>query len=260
MSLSDYLKCPGPERALSAAPEEFICPDCETPVEIWSDEKKRKCPECGSIVFRPRKINAGQIKLSDLQVNALIDTAQSLGASEARRIASSDILVEDHLALLCSKDHKCENYGVSASCPPHVPGPSEFRKWQAQSTDTIVVRIDLPSDVMFSKERRDVMKLLHEIVAGLEKKAAGFGFEKSMAFAGGSCKKLFCPEKSNCRVVDQNKTCRHPDSARSSMSGFGVNVAEMMQTAKWPLELSSAPKTSDKEETSWVTGLVLISA
>jgi hypothetical protein len=40
---------------------------------------------------------------------------------------------------------------------------------------------------MFSNERKDVMRLLHQIVATVEQKAIELGFGKSKAFAGGSC-------------------------------------------------------------------------
>ncbi len=48
MSLSDYLKCPG--RTVEPVPKVYPCPDCGNPVEIWTDENKRKCPGCSAVI------------------------------------------------------------------------------------------------------------------------------------------------------------------------------------------------------------------
>jgi len=52
-----------------------------------------------------------------------------LGASDAKVVSTADISVEDDLANLC-REPQCENCGLSASCPPHVAGPSGFRELQ----------------------------------------------------------------------------------------------------------------------------------
>lgn len=49
------------------------------------------------------------------------------GATEAAIVAAKDIVVEDELAERC-RQPRCENYGLSRSCPPHVAGPVAFRK------------------------------------------------------------------------------------------------------------------------------------
>ncbi|MEI6125571.1 MAG: hypothetical protein WCQ99_03365 [Pseudomonadota bacterium] len=43
-------KCAGDEKKL--IPEFYICPDCGSEVEIWSDESKRKCPSCHQVVLK----------------------------------------------------------------------------------------------------------------------------------------------------------------------------------------------------------------
>ncbi len=88
-------------------------------------------------------------------------------------------------------------------------GLVEFRKWQAQSKYSITARIELPISVMFSDERKGVMELFHQVVAVVKQKAIEFGFSESKAFAGGSCKELFCGDQKSCCVLSENKTCRH---------------------------------------------------
>lgn len=197
-------------------------------------------------------------KISKPQLKPLIREAERLGASGSSIILSQEILVKEELAAFCNGKHPCPDYGRGASCPPHVAGPVEFRKWQAQSTYSMVVKIELPESVMFSHGRTDVMKLLHEIVAAVELKAVETGFENSKAFAGGSCKKLFCPDHDFCCVVAEKKTCRHSTSARPSLSGFGVDVGQLMISSGWSAQKAIKSDASDQGATSWVAGLILI--
>ena len=57
----------------------------------------------------------------------LIRLADEQGASQAVVIPTASIVVDDSLADLC-RSPDCRVYGQAASCPPHVGGPSEFRK------------------------------------------------------------------------------------------------------------------------------------
>jgi hypothetical protein len=132
MSLNDYLKCPGPDRSVASINDSRL-------------EEDR----------------------SDRNLKELLQLACRSGASGARIIPLSDISVEDDLTNFC-REPRCENYGLSASCPPHVSGPSGFREFQKNFKHALVIKIDVPSAILLSDERRDIMKLLHEIVAGIE--------------------------------------------------------------------------------------------
>ena len=187
----------------------------------------------------------------------LVRLSKSLGASDAQWIASGDIVVEDRLAALC-RDPQCENYGRSPSCPPHVSGPSEFRKLQTTLNKAIVNRIVVPTASLFSDDKRDIMRLLHEIVAAIEQEAQKMGYGGSRAFAGGSCKGIFCHSHSACQRLSEAGECRYPGMARPSMSGFGINVSELMSTCGWPKDISVRKTDATEGSMSWVAGLVLV--
>ncbi|MDH3957775.1 MAG: DUF2284 domain-containing protein, partial [Desulfobacteraceae bacterium] len=72
----------------------------------------------------------------------LTQLACQLGASDARAIYTTDISVEDDLANLC-REPGCENYGLSASCPPYVAGPDGFRKLLNTFKYAVVFKIDV---------------------------------------------------------------------------------------------------------------------
>jgi predicted metal-binding protein len=193
----------------------------------------------------------------DLDFKDLIHLAQAMGVSDACVISSSDLAVEDSLANLC-REPKCRNYGLSPSCPPHVGGPSEFRKLQKNLKRAIVVRLVVPSAALFSDERGEIMRLLHEIVAGVEQGAVKMGFTHSKAFAGGSCKKIFCPQYADCRVLSEDGGCRNPEYARPSMSGFGINVSKLMKVCGWPAHIKTAESEGGSDPMSWVAGLIMV--
>jgi len=198
------------------------------------------------------------VSVSKLQLSHLTREAKRLGATRSTIISSKEIEVKDNLAALCNGEYACPNHGLAASCPPYVKGPAEFRKWQAQSQYSITVRIELPTSVMFSDERNGVMQLLHYIVATVEQKAAVIGFKKSKGFAGGSCKELFCDDQKNCRVINEGKPCRNDEIARPSMSGYGIDVTELMKSSGWSAQKAVESDSSDKAATSWVAGLILL--
>ncbi len=194
---------------------------------------------------------------SQTAIAELIKRARLAGASDAAAVNADAIVVEDSLADLC-REPQCQNYGLSPSCPPHVAGPAEFRKWLNTYEQALVIKIDVPSEVLLSNERREVMQLLHEIAAEVELAAVELGYYSARAFAGGSCKMIFCSEKSDCRVVDQGGRCRNPKQARPSMSGFGINVSQLMQSAGWDLKRVNPDPDAEKETMATVTALILI--
>ncbi|MDY6932695.1 MAG: DUF2284 domain-containing protein [Spirochaetota bacterium] len=190
--------------------------------------------------------------LMDLKILAL-----QMGASSVSVITTDEISIEDKLAANC-KDPGCMNYGQSASCPPYVAGPDGFRKLIQKLKYGLFFKIDVPLEVLYSNQNYDIFRLLHTIASHLEHSAFEKGFVNSAAFAGGSCKQLFCYDKPDCNKIRRDGNCRHPSIARPSMSGFGINVSKLMKRVGW--EMSFKIQKSEYEEVSManVCGLVLI--
>lgn len=178
----------------------------------------------------------------------LLETAYQLGASDAAFIKSNQIEISKDLAGLCQHP-KCESYGASLSCPPYVSGPAGFSRRIKTCADAMVFRITVPSDIMYSHQRIEIFRLLHEIGSSIENQAKQMGYVNSRAYAAGSCKKLFCSEHLSCNVVFGQGECRNPDLARQSMSGFGINVKKLM---------TIAGLHSDTPEMKPACGLILI--
>lgn len=188
---------------------------------------------------------------------ALLQAAESAGASAVAVIPAEDIVSEDRFAEMCRKP-RCENYGLSPGCPPHVAGPAAFRKWAVRFKRAIFFRLDVPAEVLFSSERRECFQLLHEIAAKTEQKAIGMGFKDARAFAGGSCRQLFCFDHPECRVLSKKGTCRYPQVARPSMSGYGIHVARLVETAGWPVSGIAPDAAPHGSRPANIYGLVII--
>lgn len=191
------------------------------------------------------------------KIAAILTFAEDNGATMAARLSPAAIRVESNLAAYC-RSPKCPNFGLSMSCPPHVSGPSRFREMAAQACHAIVIRIEVDAASLNGEERPEVMRLLHEITAAVELEAKRLGFTGSRAFAGGSCKMSFCAAHESCRVVTNGGPCRHPDAARPSMSGYGINVGDLMKAAGWSTDLFPPRDPAGQDRLSWVAGLVLL--
>jgi len=191
------------------------------------------------------------------RLNALLHFAENVGATMAARISPSAIKVEDRLAEYCQTP-RCPHYGLSMSCPPHVEGPAKMRQLLAESRHAIVLRIEIDAESLHGEQRPEVLRLLQEISAAVEREAVRLGFPGSRAFAGGSCKISFCADEDDCRVLAGRGPCRHPDAARPSMSGYGINVGALMQAAGWSTNLFQPEDTEGHSPLAWVAGLVLL--
>ena len=188
-------------------------------------------------------------------LTTLIEFAHSIGFTQVARIAPSEIKVEASLAANCLQP-KCPSYGMSASCPPHVGGPAAIRKFINRSRHGLVLRLEVDSASLMGAERPQVFRLLHELTATVENEGRNRGFSFALGFAGGSCKESFCANEEECAKLTET-LCRHPTLARQSMSGFGINVGELMKSSDWSATLFSA-SDPDTKNLSWVAGLVLL--
>ncbi len=197
------------------------------------------------------------VNMQDAKLRLLIQEAQESGATGLAIISTKSIVVDDELADRC-REPRCENYGLSRSCPPHVSGPSVFRKKLEEFSQAIFLRIDVPSEILYSSEGRQIFQLLHEVVSGIERSAVKMGFDRAQAYAGGSCKKIFCHDHPECLALAEKGACRNPGYARHSMSGFGINVAKLYEAAGWTMGATTRDSMSTGDKTASVCGLVLV--
>jgi predicted metal-binding protein len=196
-------------------------------------------------------------KDNDDVLESLIQVARQSGASDAKVVSTTAIAVDASLTNFC-KDSRCKNYGLSINCPPHVSGPTGFKEMLKDCRRAVVFKINVPTETLLSENHMEVFRSLHKIAANIEHAAVEKGFNHSKAFAGGSCKSLFCQDRSNCVVLSEKGNCYHPHIARPSMSGFGVNVSELVKAVGWQMDRITSETDPNAVNTGMLCGLVLI--
>ncbi len=195
--------------------------------------------------------------MSNPSHQALIQHAMTRGVGDARLIASARIQVEEALARIC-QDPGCPGYGQGANCPPHVMKAAAFRELLRQYPQTLVFKFDVPTEVLLGDARFEVARLVHETAAALERQALIRGFAAARGFAAGSCKRIFCAAEKNCRVLIGAGNCRHPDAARPSISGLGVNFFELARAVGWSINKINRESDPAAIPMGLMAGIVLL--
>lgn len=184
----------------------------------------------------------------------LIDKALALKMDDAQILSIDQLEVDPSLANYC---RDCEAYGLSAHCPPHGMSSSEFSAGLIDYQDVLVVKRDVSVAVLQSDDQLPIARQLHIAVAQLEKQAQLLGF-KAAAFAGGSCKRLFCSSSQECQLLQEDGICRFPQWARPSVSGVGINIFALCETLGWPIDKVTKQSKAKDGAMGLLVGLVLL--
>jgi predicted metal-binding protein len=187
----------------------------------------------------------------------LLEHARRLGASEAVLLLTEELVIKEELAARCLEP-RCDNYGLSPGCPPHTSGPHGFRQLLTGYEWILFFHIKVPAHVLYSSGNRELFQLLHEVAAGIEGEAHYLGWSRARAFAGDSCKRLFCEEQKECPALSPGGTCRFPQLARPSMSGYGIDVGHLMRRAGWDQRMGKLAGDGGQDGNASVCGLVLL--
>lgn len=187
--------------------------------------------------------------------------AKRLGATEAKLIETSKIVLDPRVRLKCEIP-RCSNFDSHLMCPPMSISVSDFGKIVRKYRNALIVQIESHHDssdkspsaltlelcTRLERELRSTEpeKALHRLINRLEASAFKKGCYLAVGLIGGEC--LLCPE---CVGRHSGEQCRHPFEARPSMEAMGIDVYKTCKNAGLPLALSSDRKVR------W-TGLVLL--
>ena len=172
------------------------------------------------------------------------DEAIQLGATKAKVIPVSSIVIDERVRLKCLIP-LCDQYNRHLMCPPNLPSVEQFRKSLRKYSKALFVQLSLGKSGKVSKaEIRRYGLFLHHIIHQLERKALFLGYPLAMGLIGGSCK--LCRE-----CAGPAGPCRHPLMSRPSIEGMGIDVIHTAKRIGLPFDFSS------KNRLSW-NGLLLI--
>ncbi len=177
-------------------------------------------------------------------IRQLREAAISLGATRAKVIPASAIVLDERARLKCFVP-LCDKYNHYRMCPPHLPSVEEFRKMLKKYSKALFVQLVLEKrrKISEAEARRHGLKL-QNMIHTLEKKAFSLNFPMAAGLIGGSCKL--------CRTCTGiQRPCRHPFMARPSMEGMGIDVIKTAEKIGLPFSFLTS------ECLVW-NGLVLI--
>lgn len=142
-----------------------------------------------------------------------IKRAVELGAKESKVIDASSIITAPWVRLKCQ--FGCGGYDSNYCCPPHTPTPEQTRGVIDSYRKAVLVHFTAPGKVT-------------KIIVQLEREIFLAGYYKALGFGAGPC--------SLCRVCP-GEGCRHPEKARPSMEGCGIDVYATARGNGYPIEV-----------------------
>lgn len=190
-------------------------------------------------------------------MDELIEHAMKLGVSAAKAIPANKVSVDARFADYCARQ-PCPGYGKSINCPPHAGHPDQFRLLLAQHHTTLAFKFDVPTRILQSEARLGIMRKVHLIAAGLERRALSLGFAKALGLAAGSCWQAFCAQLGDCPALQAPDKCRFPQKARPSVSSQGVDVFKLCAELDWPIGKITKETDPAENPLGLMAGLVLL--
>ena len=189
-------------------------------------------------------------KVPDEQLQGDLDRyrqrALELGATDAKIITTDMVLIDERVRAKCIYP-KCAAYGTNTNCPPYVMDLEQFRKTVSNFRYAVFTKLEVPSEeITYTRGRSSAdhwRTKMAEIVAKIEAEAFYDGYYLALAFAGGSCKRIFCPD-TDCSALVPGQPCRHPLRARAAMEAVGMDAFTMATKVGWdiyPIGRSSTP-------------------
>jgi predicted metal-binding protein len=187
----------------------------------------------------------------------LLDHAYQLGVTDAQLIPAAAVTVEARLAQMC-REPACPAYGRSINCPPHVMKPARFRRLLQEFNHTLVFKFDTATAILQSDARLSVARRVHETAAQLERLALALSYRRARGLAASSCKRIFCDDYEVCLALTAGGECRHPERARPSLAGLGVDFSALAAILGWPLHPITRDTDPGAVPTGFMAGMVLL--
>jgi predicted metal-binding protein len=163
-----------------------------------------------------------------------------------RVIVTDKIVVEEWVRWKCK--YGCKAYGKHLTCPPHTPKPDETRKLLKNYEKAIITRFDAKPNAGISYIHIhhflwEAILKIQDTMFELERRSFLSGYYKAFALTALPCSYCeYCiPERKELMEQISKKLCEHPDKARPSMEGCGIDVFRTVRNAGYELEVLTSP-------------------
>jgi len=182
---------------------------------------------------------------------SLRQVAFKAGAKDVKIISINDIILDQRVRLKCMIP-PCSQSGLCRHCPPHGYSVEKTKQIIEKYNSGIFFSVEVENKKIANEKIGEAHRnhkfddngrlavlggyflLIFQISALIRKKAKDNGL-KAFCFAASNCKEVICYFYNDCRVLAQNKSCRHPDLSMPSMESAGMDVFKMAANAGWPI-------------------------
>jgi predicted metal-binding protein len=221
--MADFIRCPGLEASVNVFPEIFKCPVCKGDIEIWSDEKKGRCPVCNKLIDKDvSKISVGHTGRNyHVEVKECKDeSGRTLFFEQYETIIPvSSFEYAEKNKMLCEA---CKKYGKNFACPPYSPG---FKEYISTQKNAKVLSIRMPQEYFNQVIQENIywecFKKAESILIEELLRYRGKGY--LIAGAG------FCSSCEICAVEQGYTKCTNPADRIYSLEALGVNITALIK-------------------------------
>lgn len=221
--MADFVRCPGLEASAKVFPEVFNCPVCKGEVELWSDEKKGRCPVCNKLV------NKDELKLCvrkpdkkfHVEVKEHKDASGEIFYFEQYETIIPVSLIEysDKNKMACEP---CKKYGKNFACPPYSPG---FQEYVGTQKNAKVISIRMPQEYFNQVIQENIYWECFQKAEDILIEELLLYKKKGYLIAGAG----FCTSCEICAVEQGYTKCLNPDKRIYSLESLGVNLASLIK-------------------------------
>jgi predicted metal-binding protein len=150
----------------------------------------------------------------------LIKTCINAGAYKAFVITTDKIPFDENLRSYCEANY-CGHYGKSYACPPSVGESKELIAKAKKYKKALIFQTVTKIEDSFDFEGMKEAALRHSKIADVINNEIKKHFNNYLQLTAGEC--LTCPV---CAIIE-NKPCRFPDKAISSLEAYCMNVSTL---------------------------------
>ncbi len=133
------------------------------------------------------------------------------------------LVPEDRIRGYCM-ENRCGSYNANHMCPPRVGSLGEVAARLQGFPEGVLLQYSRRMDVANDREGVIRTKLeFHRLILRLERRLKKRGVNQVWGLIGGNCE--LCR---TCTAVE-DKPCRHPEKARTSLEAIGVDVVGLLE-------------------------------
>jgi predicted metal-binding protein len=157
-----------------------------------------------------------------MNARLVLEQAGRLGFDLCLEFNSSLLVPEERIRAYCI-ENRCGCYNAHHMCPPRVGSLDEVAVRLQGFPQGVLLRYARPVDVANDWEGVIRAKLeFHRLILRLERRLRRRGMTHLWGLIGGNC------ELCQICAATEEKPCRHPEKARTSLEAMGVDVIALL--------------------------------